>query len=342
MCFRISDTGPGVPAGEHVRLFEIFSRLSEKVRGGKSGSGLGLALSRRLCLLMGGDITLENRRDGITGAVAQVRIPQSACGSAVAPPSETLRADNESSSCNEPIALGSRLTGRLRVLVADDHPYVREVLCEMLSSLECAVETTDNGLEALALASKGDFDVVLLDTWMPGMSGMQVAKEIRATSRNSAPPWLIGISASSRAEDSAACYSAGMDEFLAKPIDGSMLRAALRRSGRGEGGAMKVTESAAGSSWRLSRPGIQTELVLQSEAMLGMMEQTVESGNWELLRERVHYLENTAICVGWSDVAECCVAVGHAAAGQNGEQVRVALAELKQAMGRRSLQESTR
>ncbi|MGH7945312.1 MAG: response regulator, partial [Opitutaceae bacterium] len=352
--FVVLDTGPGIPELERSRLFEVFGRLDDKVRGGKTGSGVGLALSRKLSALMGGTIALENRSDGVAGAVATVVMSFAGASDVYVSPHRESQPEGIGDDTSRLPAVDrpspargvDRKTRPVRILLAEDHPHVREVVCEMLASLGCAVNTTDNGLEATTLAREGDYDVILLDTWMPGMSGMQVAREIHATLPNDSRPWLIGISASSRPEDRAACVAAGMNDFLAKPIDCAALRAALQRSGRTPSDS-ELPESATVDAAGVAAPEREWKSLFganfeeETTAIVVSLARAVEIGDWQLVHQRAHYLENSAVWVRQDDVAACCATLGQAVRAGDHDGARAALGRLRDTRRQHRAREET-
>jgi CheY-like chemotaxis protein len=223
-----------------------------------------------------------------------------------------------------------------RILLAEDHPYVREVLCEMLSGLGCILDTIDNGVEAIELGCNGAYDIIFLDMWMPGRSGTDVAREIRTAVPAAARPWLVGISASSRPEDREACLAAGMNDFLPKPVDQAALQAALRRAGWLTAPPDRIPSAENGSSvgivssrkWR-SKFGANFEEEMR--VLVEVIARGVEAGEWSLVHERTHYLENSALCVGRSDVAAACAKLVGAARARTSELSAAALASLRNA-----------
>jgi PAS domain S-box-containing protein len=122
-------------------------------------------------------------------------------------------------------------TAALRVLVAEDNEFNAQLLRQLLSRWGHTVRVTADGREALDWAARGGFDLLLLDLHMPELDGFQVIMALRDRERGTGAHLpVIALTARARAEDRERCLAAGMDDFLAKPIDTAMLRAALARA----------------------------------------------------------------------------------------------------------------
>jgi CheY-like chemotaxis protein len=132
-------------------------------------------------------------------------------------------------------ALRTRHAGA-RVLLVEDNFVNRDVAVAMLQGTGLAVDTAADGLEAVARARAGRYALVLMDVYMPGMDGLEATRAIRAL-----PGWggvpVLALSANAFVEDRQACSAAGMDDFLAKPVDMELLYRTLLRWLDGPGGA---------------------------------------------------------------------------------------------------------
>jgi PAS domain S-box-containing protein len=125
----------------------------------------------------------------------------------------------------------------LRVLVAEDNEFSAELLDQLLGRRGHGVRVASNGREALALAEAGDFDLLLLDVHMPELDGFQVVRAVREWERTTGDHLpIIALTARSRKEDRERCLAAGMDDFLAKPIQAANLWASIDRVLRKEEG----------------------------------------------------------------------------------------------------------
>lgn len=212
---RVSDTGIGIPPGKVDHLFKAFSQLDPSTNRRFGGSGLGLAICRRLVELMGGSIRARSRPD----AGSEFEFDFVARAGANAPSLVFSQPDSN--------------LARLRILLAEDNQINQLVVERMLAKLGCNAEIVADGTEAVQKATESQFDLVFLDVQMPGVDGIEAAKRIRATSARSADSPIIALTASATIEDRRACLSAGMDDYLTKPLSMSALRNALVRWGPG-------------------------------------------------------------------------------------------------------------
>lgn len=162
---QVSDTGIGIAPEDLERVFEPFDRGSSADAQRQPGIGLGLAITRVLANVLGGDIAVTST-PGI-GSVFRFR-------TMLASPASPARS----------VARGTRVIGyrgpRRTVLVVDDDPAQRTILQSLLGALGFVVHTAANGAEGLARAASDPADIVLLDIQMPGMSGWDVAEQLRA------------------------------------------------------------------------------------------------------------------------------------------------------------------
>ncbi|MBO9544928.1 ATP-binding protein [Caulobacter sp.] len=205
---EVSDTGIGVPPELRDRLFQRFSQGDSSVTRAFGGAGLGLAISRALIELMGGQIGMQANADqGSTFWIDLSAAPCAAPGQAVsAAPDRTAAA---------------------RVLLVDDHPMNREIGGAFLTLAGCEVVTAENGQEAVERVEGGDFDIVLMDIHMPGMDGLAATRAIRALPGPASDVPVIAMSADALPQHIALCREAGMVDHIAKPIQKDILYATV-------------------------------------------------------------------------------------------------------------------
>lgn len=206
--FRVSDTGPGIPAEAQERIFEPFERGDAAGRQ-FGGTGLGLAICRRFVVQIGGRLTLESAAG--RGAVFTLQLDLTP-----APP--------------EALVLPAPLPvlPRLSLLVVEDHPINRMVVAAILAPLGHRLQMAETGLAAVALAADGGFDAVLMDVNLPDISGIEALRMIRALpdpTRAGVP--VIGVSAHIGGGEIDESLRAGMAVMLAKPLSPEALIRAL-------------------------------------------------------------------------------------------------------------------
>jgi PAS domain S-box-containing protein len=210
--FAVTDTGIGIPDDKMDLLFRAFSQIDDSHSRIYGGTGLGLAISRQIVELMGGTITCESE-EGV-GSTFTVTIPLGEAGLECNPLSG---ADYLSSATTPPPPEGKRIP---RLLLAEDDPTSREVLSLMLERLGYHVDFAENGLKTVEMWENGAYDLVMMDIQMPRLDGFETSRAIRDKEReHGGHTPIIAITAHVRKEDLQCCLIAGMDAFIAKPID---------------------------------------------------------------------------------------------------------------------------
>jgi two-component system, sensor histidine kinase len=216
VAFAISDSGIGLTLKEIKRLFRPFSQANVNIAARFGGAGLGLSSVKQLARAMGGDIVVAPRRGGGTTFVLTVSLRR-----AEVPESAGPGSDSDVSS--------DRLRA-LRVLGVEDNPFGRVVLNAVLSELGHQAEFIGHGEAAPERLAQGDFDAVLMDMVLPGISGIEAIRRIRALPSVLGRIAIIGVSG--RGEDEAASRAAGADAFLVKPVSPRALATALLEATR--------------------------------------------------------------------------------------------------------------
>jgi PAS domain S-box-containing protein len=214
---RVRDTGIGISIPAQERLFLAFSQADSSTTRRFGGTGLGLAIARRLIELMGGKIGV-NSEPG-KGAEFWFTLPS---GSVAAATRTTTQPTVLTESSVNPSP------GRQsRILVAEDNPVNQKVASLLLARLNYAVKVVANGREAVEALRAENYDIVLMDCQMPEMDGFEATQAIRALySPNPGPP-IIALTANAMDGERDKCLAAGMDDYLAKPIQPDLLKVKL-------------------------------------------------------------------------------------------------------------------
>jgi len=224
----VADTGIGLSEEQRARLFQPFAQADSSTTRRFGGTGLGLSIVRRLAQLMKGDITADSRQNA--GSTFTVTLTLKAAP-ADSPLNTTLREVRRPTRA----AAAKRSKSGSRILVADDHPVNREVLVRQLELLGVAADTVNDGVEALEAwaAADGRYAAVLADIHMPRMDGHELTRQIRvAESKRGAAGTrtpIVAVTANAMKGEDERCLAAGMDAYLAKPVNMDQLRATLER-----------------------------------------------------------------------------------------------------------------
>lgn len=218
--FEVRDEGVGIASEAHGRLFDAFEQVDAPRSHALRGTGLGLHISKRLATLMGGEIGLESTLGVGSLFWFTARLGRSLVEDAA--PSEAAPAAGTAEERLRRDHVGAR------ILVAEDVPINREILGYQLGHVGLAFDEADDGLDALALARRRRYDLILMDMQMPTMDGLEATQAIRADSANRATP-ILAMTGNVFEEDRQRCFDAGMDDHLAKPVAPDELYAALLR-----------------------------------------------------------------------------------------------------------------
>ncbi|HEY8975893.1 MAG TPA: ATP-binding protein [Burkholderiaceae bacterium] len=212
---EVSDTGIGIPESAMATLFDRFTQADSTTMRRYGGSGLGLAITREIVQLMGGSIATAST-PGV-GSRFTVTIPTRRVERG-APAPDAARSDE---------ARPARPA--LRLLVAEDNDVNQILINALLTRMGHRVHLVANGRLAVEAVRRGDYDLVLMDLQMPEMDGMEATQAIRALGGAFASLPVIAMTANAFDEDRQACLAAGMDDYVAKPIDVAHLAEAIAR-----------------------------------------------------------------------------------------------------------------
>lgn len=200
----VADTGIGIAADKLDGLFDAFSQVDSSTSRRYGGAGLGLAISRRLCTMLGGQLEVDSTLGEGTCFTATFTLDSR-------PRSERSRSDDAQE--RTPQLQGS-------VLLVEDNAINRMVAQRMLGNTGLVVRTAENGEQALVLLETEAFDCVLMDIQMPVLDGLEATRQLRqrerATGRRRTP--VVALTANALAGERERCLAAGMDDYLPKPF----------------------------------------------------------------------------------------------------------------------------
>ncbi|WP_439143574.1 ATP-binding protein [Planktotalea sp.] len=212
----VKDTGRGIDKEKQYKLFQEFGRVEDTNTPAVEGTGLGLSISKRIIESMAGTIGAES--DTKSGSLFWIEIPfvpaeQIDEPSTIAPqsPSDTISKQ-----------------GPPHILVVDDNQVNRMVISSSLKVLGCTTEEAIDGNDAVQKIESGDFDLILMDNYMPNASGPEAAKRIRAATTPKSTVPIVGLTASDDQHEKDVMLKAGMNVVYVKPLGKAVLTSILR------------------------------------------------------------------------------------------------------------------
>ncbi len=210
--FEVEDTGIGIEPEVIPRLFSAFEQGDNSITRLYGGTGLGLAVTKKLALLMGGDagVVSSPGKGSIFWFTAWLKKSFS-----------PLAMGTPATFENAATLLRTRYKGAL-VLVVDDDRMNREVAAMLLEDVSMQVDCAADGDEAVTMAGNKAYALVLMDLQMPRLDGLQSTRAIRALPNCASLP-IIAMTANAFVEDKARCLEAGMNDFVTKPYDPELL-----------------------------------------------------------------------------------------------------------------------
>jgi two-component system, NarL family, sensor histidine kinase EvgS len=333
LTLSVVDTGIGISPENQALLFNPFTQVGHTIEAMRAGSGLGLTISRTLCEMMGGRLTLSSTLGQGTRIEVVLRLPIM---------------ERLGSTLSEVVVPAVRAK-RLSVLVIDDYPANRLLLSQQLNYLGHDVSDAEDGAHGLRAWRQGAFDVVITDSQMPIMNGYDLAQAIRDEEQRlgSAHCVIVGLTANAQPEEKQRCLDAGMDDCLFKPIRLNDLSARLSvieplvRSLEapvavavvGRGHDMDLTslhQLAQGDQEAINT--IIKDMVLSLDEDLNVLARRYLAMDLAGLADLAHRIKGGGRIVGAQNVLISCAELEKACSGAEPARVIVAVEALQQAM----------
>lgn len=203
--FQVTDTGIGIPQDKHDSIFEAFTQADGSTTRKYGGTGLGLAVTRQLSRMLGGDIVFSSEEG--KGSAFSLIVP-----------ADIVTAGNKNNSHYNNEEYNGRFAGR--ILVAEDSPTNQTLIRILLEKLGLNVTIAADGLEAVDAVGNQEFDLIFMDMQMPNLNGFETTKKMHSLGVKCP---IIAMTASLMREDEKKCLQVGCDEYVAKPIDRRLL-----------------------------------------------------------------------------------------------------------------------
>lgn len=238
----VKDTGIGIAAEQQEKIFQKFYQADGSTTRIYGGTGLGTTITKRLIELMEGEVGLESSAG--QGSLFWVSIPliEAKESDVISTPDESnallddINFSDQTSNLDLPSLLSNDRNGveppqqEKKLLLVEDNPVNQIVAIGFLNRAGySAVEVAENGEEALKLIREKNYDLVLMDCQMPIMDGFVATREIRAMNDSKATLPIVAMTACTMKGDRERCLEAGMNDYLAKPLNAKHLKSVLQQ-----------------------------------------------------------------------------------------------------------------
>ena len=340
--FTVEDTGIGLTMEQKAKLFQPFVQATDDTAVRYGGTGLGLSICRRLAELMDGTIDMDSEPGRGTRMAFTVTLPI-ATGMKLAAV-EPLNAPQPEARPAPSVEEAER-DGML-VLVVDDHPINRLVLQRQVNALGYAAESAENGLEAMEKWTTGRFAAVITDVNMPEMSGYQLARDIRACEarHGHARTPIIACTANALGGEAEKCFAAGMDDYIAKPVQIGNLAQKLARFVPGRRHAQEDARNAAPIDFAMLHDLSGGDDAAASDMLARFhrynaddtqkLRSAVHRGDVDQVSMYAHRIKGSSRTIGANELAAACERLERAARDRNAEAMSAALAAFDGAVRR--------
>ncbi len=295
LTISVVDTGIGLSKKQMNKIFDPFTQADASTTRQYGGTGLGLHLSKQLAAKLGGDIYVESTLDlgscfcatVTTGNIAKNKLLSS------------MPEINQTSTQSIIDGVNTKISGK--VLLAEDNVDNQRLVSMYLKKLGADVIIANNGKEAIEHTAKYDFDLILMDMQMPVMNGIDATIRLREMGYENP---IIALTANAMKEDVAACYKAGCDDFIQKPISQQKFMHSIVKF-------LKPVDAIVESSQPLT-----SSILVEEPEMLDLVQRFVaklpqyienirqndENNNWDELGHHIHDLKGTSGNYGFDEL----------------------------------------
>jgi signal transduction histidine kinase/CheY-like chemotaxis protein len=321
LVIEVEDTGIGIETDRQSAVFEEFAQADNSITARFGGTGLGLTITTQLVKLMGGELELESSPG--EGSTFRVILP---IEGAVAIAAET----------QDPVVPDESVSKARRILLAEDHDVNQELFLNMLAQLGWRAELAQNGAEAIGMIEEakrqGDpYGLVLMDMQMPVLDGIEATRRIRASGISAEQLPILALTANVYEHDVAACFEAGSQAHLAKPIQMTELDRALRKWTQASPRAKPPLQFTPELRERYNRGKSEALEAVDEMIRRGVF----TNGELESVADLFHKLAGTAAMFGEAELGrrarELEVGIGDWTDGERDARIRACAAAVKKA-----------
>lgn len=218
--FSVQDTGVGIDPDKADRLFQPFSQLDSSMTRKYGGTGLGLAICKTLVKMMGGDIHVDTTVQEGAHFIFTVQMKKAYSQTGTSKENEEWDRLAGEDATIRPAA---------PVLVVDDHPINQKLMVSILDRLGMKADVAMDGQQALDMALSAQYSYIFMDLHMPVMDGLECTRQIRDHLQSSIQPAIIAMTANVMEGTQTLCLSAGMNDYISKPVKMSSVKQMLLR-----------------------------------------------------------------------------------------------------------------
>jgi len=317
--FEVKDTGAGIAPEQAEMLFNAFTQADLSTYRKYGGTGLGLTICRTLVNLMGGKIWVESEQNSGSSFFFTINVKKSEHTIVEVKPLPRVVFPAEKMA--EQYAA--------KILLAEDNDINRLLASKLFGRLGYVIEAAANGQEALNAVKRDRFDIVFMDVQMPEMDGLEATRAIREQIPSGLQPVIIAMTAFATTEDRAMCLSAGMDDYVPKPITLEDLERMLKKwtginliEDETENGPHAIKAAADTSLLdqdainRLMDIGKQTDpgfllqvlemFIVQAPQCIKDIKDGLEQSNYTKMWQAAHKLKGTSLNIGAKKLGITC------------------------------------